>query len=174
MIGILIPVHNEEQLLDLCLETIKQAAAHPDLKGECVEVLVVLDSCTDRSAEIARAHGVMILEVSARNVGRLEHRARSFFSTGVHAGWRVPMATAPWPVTGLPNSWRWMPTRCAERSRPATGARTSRRPRKLLTCSITSTVTVTDTFMVPIWASARLRTSAQVVFRHCPATKTCT
>lgn len=33
MIGILIPVHNEEQLLDLCLETIKHAAAHPALKA---------------------------------------------------------------------------------------------------------------------------------------------
>jgi len=115
MIGILIPVHNEEQLLDLCLETIKQAAAHPDLKGECVEVLVVLDSCTDRSAEIARAHGVMILEVSRATWGRHAHRVRRFSSTEAHAGWRVPMATVPWPVTGLPNSWRWMPTQCAER-----------------------------------------------------------
>ncbi|WP_162873780.1 glycosyltransferase, partial [Pseudomonas viridiflava] len=78
MIGILIPVHNEEQLLDLCLETIKQAAAHPALKGEQVEVLVVLDSCTDRSAEIARAHGVMILEVTARNVGQARAEGAAF------------------------------------------------------------------------------------------------
>ncbi|SDW59495.1 Glycosyl transferase family 2 [Pseudomonas syringae] len=70
MIGILIPVHNEEQLLGACLTTVLQAAAHPDLDGEAVEVLVVLDSCTDSSAEIARAHGVMILEVTARNVGQ--------------------------------------------------------------------------------------------------------
>lgn len=78
MIGILIPVHNEEQLLDLCLETIKQAAAHPALKGEQVEVLVVLDSCTDRSADIARAHGVMILEVAARNVGQARAEGAAF------------------------------------------------------------------------------------------------
>lgn len=69
MIGVLIPVHNEEQLLDICLETVLQAARHPDLSGEPVQVLVVLDSCTDRSAEIARMHGVLTLEVDARNVG---------------------------------------------------------------------------------------------------------
>ncbi|KPB71558.1 glycosyltransferase [Pseudomonas cannabina] len=78
MIGILIPVHNEEQLLGACLTTVLQAAAHPDLNGEAVEVLVVLDSCTDSSAEIARAHGVMILEVTARNVGQARAEGAAF------------------------------------------------------------------------------------------------
>ncbi|MCF5672583.1 glycosyltransferase family 2 protein, partial [Pseudomonas syringae] len=36
MIGILIPVHNEEQLLDACLTTVLHAAANPDLKREGV------------------------------------------------------------------------------------------------------------------------------------------
>lgn len=70
MIGVLIPVHNEEQLLDLCLATVQLAAVHPGLHGEPVCILVVLDSCTDRSAEIARRRGVMTLEVEARNVGQ--------------------------------------------------------------------------------------------------------
>lgn len=69
MIGVLIPVHNEEQLLDLCLETVLQAAHHPGLNEEPVQVLVVLDSCTDRSAKIAHFYGVSTLEVNARNVG---------------------------------------------------------------------------------------------------------
>lgn len=69
MIGVLIPVHNEEVLLDLCLETVLLAAAHPALGGEQVEVLVVLDSCTDRSAAIAHFFGVNTLEVGVRNVG---------------------------------------------------------------------------------------------------------
>lgn len=70
MIGVLIPVHNEEQLLDLCLATIQLAAVHPGLNGEPVRILVVLDSCTDRSASIARQRGVMTLELNARNVGQ--------------------------------------------------------------------------------------------------------
>ena len=70
MIGVLIPVHNEEQLLGLCLLTVVRAGHHPLLAAEPVMVLAVLDSCTDASADIARAHGVQILEVSVRNVGR--------------------------------------------------------------------------------------------------------
>jgi glycosyltransferase involved in cell wall biosynthesis len=70
MIGVLIPVHNEEQLLGACLETVLQAGQHPALAGEPVVVLAVLDSCSDTSAEIARGYPVAILEVLARNVGQ--------------------------------------------------------------------------------------------------------
>ncbi|BAP45064.1 glycosyltransferase [Pseudomonas sp. 21LCFQ02] len=70
MIGVLIPVHNEEQHLDQCLATIQQAARHPGLEHEPVSIIVVLDSCTDGSAQIARDRGVMILELQARNVGQ--------------------------------------------------------------------------------------------------------
>lgn len=48
MIGILIPAHNEEDLLEQCLTAALRASKHGLLAGEPVEVLVVLDSCTDR------------------------------------------------------------------------------------------------------------------------------
>jgi glycosyltransferase involved in cell wall biosynthesis len=70
MIGVLIPVHNEEQLLGECLQTVLSAGEHPGLAAEQVVVLVVLDSCTDASAEIARQHGVQTLAVQGRNVGQ--------------------------------------------------------------------------------------------------------
>jgi glycosyltransferase involved in cell wall biosynthesis len=69
MIGVIIPVHNEETLLGNCLVALQRAAAHPDLRGETVHILVVLDSCTDASAQIALAHGVASIAVDARNVG---------------------------------------------------------------------------------------------------------
>ncbi len=69
MIGILIPVHNEEALLGECLNAASIAAIHPELQGEAVHILVVLDSCSDASAAIAQAHGVQSLPVQARNVG---------------------------------------------------------------------------------------------------------
>lgn len=69
MIGILIPVHNEETLLGTCLQTVLQAAQHPELKGEPVVVIAVLDSCTDASGHIAQVHGVLTLRLSVRNVG---------------------------------------------------------------------------------------------------------
>jgi glycosyltransferase involved in cell wall biosynthesis len=70
MIGILIPAHNEEDLLEDCLEAALLAAQHELLDGETVEVLVVLDSCTDRSLEIVTAYPVHSLEIDARNVGQ--------------------------------------------------------------------------------------------------------
>ncbi|MHC8344317.1 glycosyltransferase family 2 protein [Pseudomonas sp. RT6P73] len=70
MIGILIPAHNEEDLLADCLEAALIASQHDLLGGETVEVLVVLDSCTDRSSEIVSAYPVHSLAIEARNVGQ--------------------------------------------------------------------------------------------------------
>ncbi len=69
MIGILIPAHNEEALLEECLQAALLAARHELLNGEDVEVLVVLDSCTDRSLDIVNSHPVHSLVIQARNVG---------------------------------------------------------------------------------------------------------
>lgn len=69
MIGVIIPVHNEEPLLGECLDAVQRAAAHPDLNGETVHILVVLDSCTDASAQVALAYDVATLAVDGRNVG---------------------------------------------------------------------------------------------------------
>ena len=71
MIGILIPVHNEEALLGDCLKAALTAASHPGLLGEAVHILVVLDSCSDASAAIALDFQVHRLEVQARNVGHV-------------------------------------------------------------------------------------------------------
>lgn len=70
MIGILIPAHNEEDLLDDCLNAALRASRHALLAGEPVEVLVVLDSCTDRSAQIVDKYPVLSLHIDARNVGQ--------------------------------------------------------------------------------------------------------
>ena len=53
MISVVIPVHNEAALLGGCLEAIERAARDARLESEPVEVVVVLDACTDRSAAIA-------------------------------------------------------------------------------------------------------------------------
>ncbi|WP_236194956.1 glycosyltransferase [Pseudomonas glycinae] len=70
MIGILIPAHNEEEWLDDCLHAALRAGGHPMLAGEPVEILVVLDSCTDRSAHIVSQYPVQALSIEARNVGQ--------------------------------------------------------------------------------------------------------
>lgn len=70
MIGVVVPAHNEQALLGDCLEALLCAA---DDAGEEVRILVVLDACTDRSREIARACGVQTLAIDAGNVGYARH-----------------------------------------------------------------------------------------------------
>lgn len=69
MLGIVIPAHNEEQHLGACLEAVAEAARHPALAGEAVLPIVVLDSCTDGSADLAARAACLALSVEARNVG---------------------------------------------------------------------------------------------------------
>lgn len=69
MIGIVIPAHNEEQVIRNCLAAVQRAAHHPALMGEPVETVVVLDDCIDATCVLAAAGGAMTLSVRARNVG---------------------------------------------------------------------------------------------------------
>lgn len=69
MIGILIPAHNEQDLLAQCLQAALTAARHPELNGEAVKVTLVLDSCSDGSADIAAKYDIKVLHIKARNVG---------------------------------------------------------------------------------------------------------
>lgn len=69
MLGIVIPAHNEARLIGAALAAARAAANHPRLGGEAVEVMVVLDSCSDATGMIASRAGVRTVSVSARNVG---------------------------------------------------------------------------------------------------------
>lgn len=76
MIGVVVPVHNEEASLEACLLALRAAAVHPGLEGEPVMLVVVLDDCSDRSLAIASRHGpahVTCLTIAARNVGIARH-----------------------------------------------------------------------------------------------------
>lgn len=52
MIGIIVPVHNEEVYLSRCLEALKKASIHPALNAEVVNIHIVLDDCSDDSERI--------------------------------------------------------------------------------------------------------------------------
>ncbi|RST54013.1 glycosyltransferase [Variovorax sp. DXTD-1] len=69
MIGIVIPAHDEGEHIGATLTAAMRAASHPGLGGETVVVVVVLDSCSDATGAIARAHGALTLSLSVRNVG---------------------------------------------------------------------------------------------------------
>ncbi len=78
MIGVLIPVHNEAQLLGRCLDSIEKAAHHPFLGNEPVETVVVLDRCSDGSEEIARRYAVHVTHIEAGNVGQARAHGAEF------------------------------------------------------------------------------------------------
>lgn len=69
MIGVVVPVHDEERLLARCLQALATAARHPELAGEAVHIVVALDACSDGSRAVAARHGVACVEIGARNVG---------------------------------------------------------------------------------------------------------
>lgn len=65
---VVIPAHDEAGRLRGCVESVLDAAGHLPF---ATSLIVVLDACTDGSADIARSFGdaVHALEVDLRNVG---------------------------------------------------------------------------------------------------------
>ncbi len=61
-----VPAHNEEQLLSACLAGLRKAAGAAQVP---VHVLVVADACTDETAAVATACGAQVIRIGARNVG---------------------------------------------------------------------------------------------------------
>ena len=55
-VTVLVPAHQEEAVIGLTLESLAAQSRPPD------RVVVVADNCTDRTVEIAREHGVDVLE----------------------------------------------------------------------------------------------------------------
>jgi hypothetical protein len=63
---VVVPAHNEEELLPACLSALRRAACAVSVP---VYVLVVADACGDGTAATARACGVRVIRLGARNVG---------------------------------------------------------------------------------------------------------
>lgn len=69
MIGVIVPAHDEEELIEACVESLLKAAAHPDLAQEAVQIIVVLDDCNDHTGRLARSLGVHTIDLKLKNVG---------------------------------------------------------------------------------------------------------
>ena len=68
-LGVVVPARDEQELLPGALAALGVAASRVARLGTTVDLLVVADSCTDNTAEVARAAGVPVLEVDAGAVG---------------------------------------------------------------------------------------------------------
>jgi glycosyltransferase involved in cell wall biosynthesis len=69
MICIVIPAHNEEQVIGETVRAARLAASDARLGGERVEIVVVLDGCTDATSVHATRAGARTVSIRARNVG---------------------------------------------------------------------------------------------------------
>lgn len=88
-VSIVIPAHNEDDYLGRCLESINEQTLPTDAK---IEIIVVLNRCTDRTKEIAVSHGAMVLVNDAKNISSIRN-------TGIAS------ATGDWIVTIDADSW---------------------------------------------------------------------
>ncbi|WP_242459070.1 glycosyltransferase [Rhodococcoides fascians] len=70
-IVVVVPAHNEQDLLDACLAALSRAERRVvEVAPVTVSTIVVLDACTDDSASIAARHpSVSTVAVAHRNVG---------------------------------------------------------------------------------------------------------
>lgn len=74
VIDVVVPAHDEERELPASIAALRDAAAHPALAGVTVRMAVVLDTCSDRSGDIAehalrgQAHA-RIVEARVRSAG---------------------------------------------------------------------------------------------------------
>lgn len=66
---VVVPAHDEEELLDDCLTLTGRAAAVLGAGGPQVHRVVVLDDCRDGSEAVARRHDVEVVTCAVENVG---------------------------------------------------------------------------------------------------------
>jgi len=77
-ISVIIPAHNEEHYLPLCLKAIRVAANSISLPVQCV---VVLNRCTDRTEQIAQEYGATLVHENAKNLSIIRN-AGAALATG--------------------------------------------------------------------------------------------
>lgn len=68
--SIIIPTHNEERYLAGCFDSVERAAAQVD---DAIEVIVVLNRCTDGTERIARKRGARIIRCGERNLAAIRN-----------------------------------------------------------------------------------------------------
>jgi glycosyltransferase involved in cell wall biosynthesis len=114
VVGVVVPAHDEQDLLGGCLDALARAARWVSDRA-AVRTLVVLDACRDRSAEVARAHGVATLVIADRCVGRARDAgcAALLDGPGARPGW---LATTDADSRVPPD---WLLAQLEARARPA-------------------------------------------------------
>ena len=69
-ISIVIPARNEEKFLPECLDAIQKASKHI---RESIEIVVVLNRCTDATEAIAQSNGCKIVQDESKNLSHIRN-----------------------------------------------------------------------------------------------------
>lgn len=77
---VVIPAHNEEKYVARCIRSVKTAAAH---YGGTVEIIVVCNRCTDRTADIAQKYGAKVIHNEDRCIAKVRNAGISAASGDV-------------------------------------------------------------------------------------------
>lgn len=81
---VVIPAHNEEKYIGKCLQSI--VSASEQVKPDAVEIIVVANRCTDRTAEIAKEFGAKVLTNDEKCISAIRN-------TGIRAAHGAIIAT---------------------------------------------------------------------------------
>ena len=84
-IAVIVPVYNSAAYLDICLKALGEAVNKYRVRGGEAEIVVVNDASTDDSAEVARRHGVSLLELPSPPSGPSVARNRGAATTSAEA-----------------------------------------------------------------------------------------
>lgn len=106
---VVVPAHNEVQLITRCLESLRAAVQRATAHGHTAHVVVVADACTDGTAKLARRlleGWGEVLEVSEQNVGRARAQGvrRGLVRLGRQPPSRVWIANTD-ADTAVPECW---------------------------------------------------------------------
>ncbi len=77
MYSVIIPARNEEMYIGKCLESINACGVSLD---QDIEIIVVLNQCTDATEEIARNHGAFIVRENSKNLSCIRNRGAAVAS----------------------------------------------------------------------------------------------
>ena len=119
-LAIIVPAHNEELMLAQTLQSLRAQ----DFPRECYEIVVVADNCSDRTAEVARACGVTVLErISA------DERAKGYALNFANFSASIPPCCPRW-ISHCRCRHLGQPKLFGLHEREA-GVRSARRPRRV-------------------------------------------